>query len=239
MTGTHTNHPSFEPVVELFDRYLQEEGFSGQLSIRFRGELVVDLAGGSLAPESLTGVYSVSKGVAALVIARLIDTGELDLDALVTHYWPEFGTHGKGVLTVRQLLSHQAGLPAILGARLLQDMLDSAVGAAALAAQRPLWQPGSAFGYHAVTIGVFMEELVRRIRGTTLQQTFNSEIRGPRQAEFYLGLPASLDERYVDVADAVLTSDQRRAAAAAPPRDALAEAVFGNFDAPTTEVRPV
>jgi CubicO group peptidase (beta-lactamase class C family) len=83
-----------------------------------------------------------------------------------------------------------------------------------------------------VTIGVVMEELVRRIRNTSLQEVFEHEIRAPREADFHLGLPPELEDRYVDVLDPVLTAEQSAAAAAAPPLDALAEAVFGNFDAP-------
>lgn len=223
----------FQAVADLFGRFLQEDGYSGQLAVRLDGDVVVDLAGGPhLEPDSLTGVYSVSKGVAALVIARLIDGGELDPDALVSQYWPEFAPHGKGGLSIRQLLSHQAGVPLISGVRPLQELLDSGLAAAALAAQRPSWRPGTAFGYHAATIGVIMEELVRRIRGTSLQQVFDREIRAPRDADFYLGLPAELDDRYVAVQDAVLTPQQKIAAAAAPPRDALAEGVFANFDVP-------
>jgi CubicO group peptidase (beta-lactamase class C family) len=229
---THTTDARFLPVADLFESYLQEAGFSGQLSVTFRGEPVVDMAGGALSGDSLTGVYSVSKGIAALVIARLIDAGDLDPSARVTRYWPEFGAHGKGTLTVQQVLSHQGGIPLVSGVRPLGDLLDSENAAAALAAQRPLWQPGTAFGYHAVTIGVVMEELVRRIRGTTLQQVFETEIRSPREADFYLGLPANLDRRYAEVEDAVLTSEQQGLASSAPPRDALAEAVFANFDVP-------
>jgi CubicO group peptidase (beta-lactamase class C family) len=224
----------FQPVADLFGRYLEEDGFSAQLAIRLDGEVVLDFAGGILRNDSLTGVYSVSKGIAALVIARLIDSGELDPDERVAHYWPEFGAFGKDRLLVRQLLSHRAGLPIIRGVRPLDELLDSAAGAARLAAQRPLWVPGEAFGYHAATIGILMEELVRRVRGTTLQDVYEREIRAPRDADFHLGLPADLDDRYVPVGDAVLTTGQTRHAAEAPPLDAVAEGVFGNFDAPET-----
>lgn len=226
-------HERFRPVADLFAGYLDETGFSAQLVITRNGEVVVDLAGNAIGADAFTGVYSVSKGVAALVIARLIDRSELDPDAPMTDYWPEFGTHGKDAILVREALSHQAGLPFIEGApRPLDELTDSRLGAARLATQYPSWQPGTAFGYHASTIGILMEELVRRVRGVSLQEVYESEIRAPRDADFYLGLPEALDDRYVPVGDATLSPEQSVLAAAAPPRDALAEMVFANFDAP-------
>ncbi|WP_435749182.1 serine hydrolase domain-containing protein [Microbacterium sp. PMB16] len=105
-------------------------------------------------------------------------------------------------------------------------------GAARLAAQPPLWVPGSAFGYHALTIGILIEELVRRVTGRTLQAVYEAEIRGPRDADFYLGLPEVLDGRYVPLAPPALTERQQREVAERPPVDALAETVFSNVDAP-------
>jgi CubicO group peptidase (beta-lactamase class C family) len=231
MSGSGVIDPRFRAVAERFERYLEEDGFAAQLSIRLHGELVLDLAGG-VAHDALTGVYSVSKGVAALAVARLIDDGRLDPDARVTRYWPEFGAQGKDEVTVRQLLSHQAGLPVVAGRHPLGELLDSRLAAERLAAQAPVWRPGTAFGYHAATIGVLIEELVRRIAGETLQAFYAREVRLPREADFYFGLPAELDARYVAVGDVVPTPDQAREIAARPPRDALAEAVFGNFDVP-------
>ncbi len=226
----------FRPVAELFRRYLDAEpAYSAQLAIRHRGRLVVDLAGGpALTRDSVTGVYSVSKGAAALVIAALVDRGLLDLDGRVAEYWPEFGAFGKGDITVGDLLAHRAGLAAVTGGDFALDELleHSDRGAARLAAQRPLWTPGSAFGYHALTIGLLMEELVRRVTGSTLQEEFERRIRGPRDAQFHLGLPASLDHLYVPLAPPVLSAEQEREVAARPPADALAETVFSNVDAP-------
>jgi len=223
----------FEPVRAMFDDYLRSDpDYSAQLCIQVGGERVVDLVGGALAADSLTGVYSVTKGVAALVIARLIDAGMLDPDLPVAHYWPEFGAEDKREISVRQLLSHQAGVPAIDGRFILEEVLDSASGAERLAAQRPFWRPGSAFGYHALTIGILMEELVRRVTGTSLQAVFEREIRSPRGADFYLGLPPALDGRYVAVQDARLTEEQTREIERRPPRDALSELVFSNVDVP-------
>ncbi|MBT2474660.1 beta-lactamase family protein [Microbacterium sp. ISL-103] len=226
----------FEPVRQLFEDFLvAEPEYSAQLAVLRNGETAVELAGGpTLAADSLTGVYSVSKGVSALVIAYLIERGMLALDRRVAHYWPEFGTAGKENVTVGDLLSHRAGLAALNpGTFAFDEFLEhSEQGAARLATQPPLWLPGSAFGYHALTIGILMEELVRRVTGRTLQDVYDTEIRGPRDAEFYLGFPENLDDRYVPLSPPVLTEQQQREAAARPPMDALAQTVFTNVDAP-------
>ena len=236
MTQVHedaTIDERFRSVVDLFASYLGEEGFSAQLSVRWRGELVVDVAGGpAVTPTSITGVYSVSKGVAALALATLFDDGRLVLDEPVATYWPEFAAGGKESVTVRQLLSHQAGLPVVEGKNELRTLLESELGARRLAAQRPLWRPGTAFGYHAATIGVLMEELVRRVTGGTLQQLYETQVRAPREADFYLGLPESVDARYVPVENVRPSAAQSAELASRPPLDALAERVFDNFGVP-------
>ena len=133
---------------------------------------------------------------------------------------------------MRQLLSHQAGLVAVDGRFALREILESAAGAARLARQRPYWLPGTAFGYHALTIGILMEELVRRVAGVRLQDLYERVIRAPRGIDFYLGLPESEDPRYVPIQDALLTGEQEAEVAARPPVDALAELVFANVDTP-------
>jgi CubicO group peptidase (beta-lactamase class C family) len=224
----------FERVRALFESYLAEDpSFSAQLCVYRGGDRVVDLVGGPrLDRESVTGVFSVSKGVAALTIATLIDDGRLDLDRPVADYWPEFVAADKGLVTVRQLLSHQAGLAAVDGRFTLAEIVESAAGAARLARQRPHWRPGTAFGYHALTIGILMEELVRRVAGRRLQDLYDSVIRAPRHIDFHLGLPESDESRYVPVQDAVLTIEQQAEVEAQPPVDALAELVFANVAAP-------
>lgn len=222
----------FREVGDMFAGYLREEGYSAQLAVRWRGETVVDMAGGSISPDNLTGVYSVSKGVAALTVATLIDDGRLQLDERVSTYWPEFAQRGKQTITVRQLLSHQAGLPVVEGQDDLRMLVESELGAARLAAQQPLWHPGSAFGYHAATIGILMEELVRRVAGESLQSLYERVVRAPRDADFYLGLPEHEDARYLPVEDVRLTAAHAAELAHRPPMDALAERVFGNFAVP-------
>jgi CubicO group peptidase (beta-lactamase class C family) len=185
-------------VREAFEtQLLADSSHSAQLAVYWRDEPVVDLVGGpELDAESITGVFSVTKGAAALALGTQVRSGAIDLDERVGHYWPEFAQRGKGEVTVRQLLSHQAGLVSVDGGLTTAEVLDSRQAAAKLAAQRPAWRPGSTFGYHGVTIGIFMEELLRRVTGVTLQELYASEVRAPRQIDFHVGLPESEERRY-------------------------------------------
>jgi CubicO group peptidase (beta-lactamase class C family) len=219
--------PDFAPVrARLAEWSAADPDWGAQLCILVGDQVVVDLACGPGA-HSLTGVYSVSKGVAATVIAMLLGEGNLELDRAVAYYWPEFAAAGKGEITVRQLLSHQAGLPAADDGIRPEDAIDSRAGAERLARQRPLWRPGAAFGYHGITIGILMEELVRRTTGEELQDLYESRIRAPRDIEFFLGLPDDQAARYVDPRPAVLDGS-----ADPGPRDDLAAAAFGPLGRP-------
>lgn len=190
--------PEFGAVRALFDSMLAADaGYSAQLAVYHRGRKVLDLHGGpDIAADSVTGVFSCSKGVAALAFSLLVQDGRVDLDALVTTYWPEFGQHGKERLTVRQLLSHQGGLVGVQGGFAMEDYNDSPAVAARLAAAVPAWRPGHAFGYHALTMGVFLEELCRRITGQRLQELYEERIRAPFGIDMFLGLPEAQDHRY-------------------------------------------
>lgn len=196
--STGTVAPGFEAVQnELDSLLLADATYSAQLTVYWRDEVVVDLVGGAdLRADSVTGVFSASKGVSAVALATLVTAGELDLDQRVAHYWPEFARHGKGGLLVRELLSHQAGLVNVDGGLSNDEIVHSEAAAAKLAAQHPQWLPGSAFGYHGVTIGIFMEELVRRITGGTLQALYEANVRAPRGIDVFLGLPESEEPRF-------------------------------------------
>jgi CubicO group peptidase (beta-lactamase class C family) len=164
------------------------------------GECVLDVWGGpTLAADSVIVPFSVTKNILGFSIALLVDRGELDLDERVAHYWPEFAARGKQNVTVRMLLSHQAGLPQAEPALTWDELLDHHAGAERLAQTRPFWHPGSAFGYHAVTIGNLASELVFRITGRTLHDFYEAEIRRPHDIDFYLGLPAGMESRRVPV----------------------------------------
>jgi CubicO group peptidase (beta-lactamase class C family) len=194
-------HPAFKPVAEAFAAWLDHDPtYSGQLAVYHQGRLVLDLTlGDRLQPDSLVPVFSSSKGAVGLVMALLVERGELDLDAPVASYWPEFAAGGKADITVRQLLSHQAGLSGVDGGFSDEELLAHTPLAVRLAAQCPLWRPGAGFAYHAVTIGTLADELVRRICGRTLSEVFRSEIAAPRGIDVHLGTPPALDDRVAAV----------------------------------------
>ena len=140
-------------------------------------------------------VFSTTKGAAAICAHLLVQRGQLDLDAPVTDYWPEFGAAGKADVPVRMLLNHQVGLP-VLDRRLSDDdVLAGTPVADALAAQTPLWEPGTAHGYHALTYGWLVGELVRRVSGRSLGTLFADEVAGPLGLDFWIGLPVQEQAR--------------------------------------------
>lgn len=189
----------FSAVRALFDSMLDADPrYSAQLAVYHQGTKVLDLVGGpDSAADSVTGVFSCSKGVAALAFSLLVQDGLVDVDAPVAAYWPEFAQNGKGAVTVRQLLSHQAGLLGVQGGFAMEEYNDLPAVADRLAALAPMWRPGSGtFGYHALTMGVFLEELCRRVTGERLQDVYNRRIREPYAASMFLGLPESEDHRY-------------------------------------------
>lgn len=192
-----------EEVVDRLDRLLSADpDLSIQVAAYVDGQLALDAYGGPhLGRDSLIVPYSTSKNIIGVSVGLLVERGLLDLDATVASYWPEFGQAGKERVTVRQLLSHQAGLPEAQPRLSWDELLDHHKGAERLAATRPLWHPGSAFGYHGLTIGNLAAELVFRITGRTLHDFYEEEIRRPLGAAFYLGLPEGqgLEERRVDV----------------------------------------
>jgi len=189
---------NYEPVIALFEGYGKDDPtYSAQLSVYVDGEQVIDLAQG-MASDALVPVYSSSKGASATVISLLVQRGQIDLDAPVATYWPEFAQAGKGSVTVRQLLSHQAGLLGVDGGFSWDELLAHGPLAERLAAQRPFWVPGQAFMYHALTIGTLADELVRRVDGRTMADAFKEEVARPRQIDVWMGTPESEDLRSVD-----------------------------------------
>ncbi|CAB3790930.1 serine hydrolase domain-containing protein [Pararobbsia alpina] len=224
-----TTAPGFEPVKLQLDAYLLEDAaYSAQLAVYWKDKLVVDLVGGAdLESTSVTGVFSSSKGVAGIVIAMLVQRGDLDLDAPVAAYWPEFEAQGKASITVRQLLSHRAGLLGVHPSFKRDEILNSEQAAARLASSHPQWLPGSTFGYHGLTIGIFMEELVRRITNRSLQAFYETEIRKPRDIDFYLGFPAAEEHRYRSLLPMKPTAIQQAAMDQGPSsNDSLASLTF-------------
>jgi CubicO group peptidase (beta-lactamase class C family) len=194
----------FGRVADEFRRNFTSRGDVGAALAVYRdGRPVVDLWGGVRDTErglpwvrdTLVPLFSTTKGVAGLVVASLHSKGLLDWDERVAHYWPEFAAAGKDAITVRQLLAHEAGL-AVLDARLRsRDMHDLDALAAILAAQCPAWAPGTRRGYHAISLGLYQNELARRVDpqhrtiGTILAQDFSE----PLGLSLYIGLPDDVD----------------------------------------------
>ncbi len=173
------------------------------VAVVHEGELVVDVWGGyrdeaqSLPWEedTLTNVWSTTKTMASLCALVLVDRGEIDVHAPVARYWPEFAAAGKETLPVRDLLSHTAGLPGWAEPLAPEDQYDWDKTTRLLAAQAPWWEPGTASGYHAITQGQLIGEVVRRVSGQSLGTFFANEIAGPLGADFHIGLAPEHDAR--------------------------------------------
>jgi len=197
--------PGFEEVREEFDHNFVARGEIGAaVAAYWRGEKVVDLWGGRRTPtgdepwneDTLVVVNSTTKGLAAMTIAVANSRGWIDYDAPVAEYWPEFAQNGKGAITVRQLLSHEAGLVWIDEPMHFEDLRDLDHVSRVLARQKPAWEPGTRHGYHAMTIGLYMQELIRHVDPAqrTLGQFFQEEIARPLGIEFYIGLPPMIPD---------------------------------------------
>ena len=191
-------------VADVFRRNLSSGQEVGAAVAVYRdGRKVVDLWGGfrngitqePWEQDTIVNVFSTTKGVASLAVAVAASRGLISYDAKVADYWPEFAQASKEAITVRQLLAHQAGLPAIKPPLTLRDLADPTTMSAKLAAQAPAWIPGTRHGYHAFTLGWYEGELIRRAdpAGRTLGQFFAEEIAEPLGLDFYIGLPASVD----------------------------------------------
>jgi CubicO group peptidase (beta-lactamase class C family) len=204
--------PGFEIVAEALERNLATgEDLGAQVSLVRDGEVLVDVRAGvgvdgePLPAGALHPLFSVTKGVTATVVALLVDDGLLDLDAPVVRYWPEYGQNGKAATTVLQLLSHQAGIPGFDRAPSLDELGDWDALVERLAAQAPLWEPGSAHGYHALTVGFLAGELVRRISGETVGALLRRRIAGPLGLDLWIGMPDDVEHRVQDNARAFAT----------------------------------
>lgn len=196
----------FAPLAQALEaRAAEEENYSAQLAIYHRGELVLSHSVGEhLSGDALTCVFSCTKGLSALVVALLVQDGLIDPSAPMTTYWPEFGASGKSALSVGEVLSHQAGVLGVPGGVPSQILLDSAEYAKVLASMPSIWPLGqNIVGYHAITMGVLMEELVRRVTGKELKEVFEERIRKPLGVDVYIGQDPSLESRYRDVLPAV------------------------------------
>lgn len=196
--------PGWEKVKEAFEaNFAERQEMGATVCVYHRGHPVVDLAGGSADPargtsysrETLTNIFSTTKGATAVCANLLVQRGLLDLGAPVTDYWPEFGAEGKEGVTVRMLLCHQAGLPTIDARLTLEQVCEVTPVIEALAAQKPYWEPGTAHGYHALTYGWLVGEVIRRVDGRTVGRFFHEEVAAPLGLDFWIGLPAEEETR--------------------------------------------
>jgi len=194
----------FEPVRDAFARnFADYREVGAACCVYVDGQPVVDVWGGVAdvathrpwAEDTIVLVYSSTKGVTATAANLLIERGELDVDAPVAEYWPEFAVAGKDNLRVRSVLSHQAGLPVVDGEFTLDDVLAWQPIVDALAAQEPRWKPGTTHGYHMRTYGWLVGELVRRVTGRTIGRFVADEVVEPLGLEFWIGLPEEQEPR--------------------------------------------
>jgi CubicO group peptidase (beta-lactamase class C family) len=198
----------FEPLRELFAAKLESgEDVGASLAVSIDGKMVIDLWGGwadeartvPWAEDTIACVFSTTKTMTSLAALVLVDRGELDLDASVATYWPEFAARGKAGIKVRQLLSHTSGVSGWDPPVSIDDVYDWDRSTAMLAAQAPWWEPGTASGYHALTYGHLIGEVIRRITGQRLGDFFAAQIAGPLGADFHIGLPPSEFHRIADL----------------------------------------
>lgn len=225
----------FAAVADAFAANLQSGADLGaSVAVTYKDELVVDLYGGHLDEEqterwqadTLVNVYSTTKTMSFLCMLILADRGELDFSATVATYWPEFAANGKQAVTVEHLMNHAAGLSGMDEPVTSEDVYDWDKITTLLAAQAPWWKPGSAPGYHALTQGFLLGEVLRRITGETMGTYFAREVADKLGAEFYIGVP---DAALPRVAHLIPPRDTRLGAAAeAAGAEGIAARTFAN-----------
>lgn len=214
--------PGFEAVRDAFTaNFAQGLDDGASVCVTVDGQPVVDLWGGTRdaggeqpwEADTLVNVYSTTKTMAALTMLLLADRGAFALEDRVAKLWPEFAAEGKGEVTIAHLLSHAAGLSGIDVPVTAEQLYDHERICSLLAAQAPWWQPGSASGYHAITQGYLLGEVVRRATGQSLGTVFRTEIAEPLAIDFHIGTPAECDARIGDLI---------------PPQQNLGEATGGD-----------
>jgi CubicO group peptidase (beta-lactamase class C family) len=198
----------FARVRDAFAANFEDGGELGaRFSLCVDGEIVLDLMGGfadrkrevAFGPETLTPLFSTTKAVAALMVARLVDEGRLAYDQPVADVWPEFAQAGKAEVTIEQALSHQAGLSGFLDETDPTIWFDWDATCAKLAAMAPIWPIGSASGYHPITFGYLAGEIFRRVDGRTMGTALREDIAGPLGLDLWIGLPDSEHDRCAEL----------------------------------------
>lgn len=196
--------PRFAAVRDVFTANLRDGADLGAaVAFTLDGEPVVDLWGGFLdfkgehewQRDTLVNVYSTTKGITAICAHQLVERGLIDLDAPVAEYWPEFAAKGKQDVPVRWLLSHRVGLPAVREPLPHGALYDWKRFTEALAGEEPWWEPGTRHGYHAVTFGHLVGEVIRRVSGQSVGAYLRDHLTGPLEADFHIGCGPELDAR--------------------------------------------
>lgn len=229
----------FGPVADAFRaNFADTDEVGAAVAVYAGGDLVVDLWGGIADPgaqsawqqDTLSVIFSCSKGIVTLCVYALVQDGLLELDAPVARYWPDFAQNGKGAITVRTALSHQGGLPTVEAKLSFEQVLAWTPVIDALAAQAPRWEPGTGFFYHALTFGWLGGEIIRRVSGQMPGDFLQSRFAGPLGLDTWIGLPADQLNRLAPVIDATPSTDP----------DVLAEqATFALTEASTIGQRAV
>jgi CubicO group peptidase (beta-lactamase class C family) len=206
--------PEFRPVLQEFEASFAQRGeFGGSISLSVKGKTVVDLWGGQAdagrpwTKDTVSIVFSCTKGATAICAHILKSRGLLDYDSLVTEYWPEYARHGKGDTTVRMFLDHSAGVPALRAPVKKDGAYDWHYMVERLADEEPFWTPGIRNGYHGLTFGWTVGEIVRRVSGKSLGQFFRDEIAKPLGIDFWIGLPEEHEPRVAPMIRHVWPSD--------------------------------
>jgi len=203
----------FEPVKEVFaDNFKSDLDVGASLAATIDGKIVMDIWAGYSdeaqtrlwEQNTIVNVYSTTKVMTALCVLMLVDRGRIDLDAPVAKYWPEFAQAGKEKLSVRYLLSHTAGLPGFDQPIQTETLYDWDRCASLLAAQKPWWEPGTKSGYHSITFGYLLGELVRRVTGKSLGTFFQEEVAIPLKADFHIGFSEKHDSRVGELIPPIL-----------------------------------
>lgn len=197
--------PGFGSVIDAFRHTLDDDGRTGaSLAVWVDGEPVVEIWGGtsdrrrdrSWSRDTLSVIFSCTKGLAAVMIGMLVERGDISsLETPVAAIWPAFAPHAKGEITVADALAHRAGVSAPRRHFTLDEALDGRSVAAALAAQEPLWQPGTTHSYHALTYGFLAEQLILRSSGRSAGRFFAADVAGPLGADAWIGLPSEQEDR--------------------------------------------
>lgn len=232
----------FAAVRDEFERNFSDRGEAGAgVCVVHNGEAVVDLWGGKAGDrawdrETLVVVFSCTKGATALCAHILADRGELDFDSPVGRYWPAFGDVDRAAVTVRMLLNHQAGLAGVRRPVSHDELIDFDRMVHLMEGEKPLWRPGTRCGYHALTFGWLIGEVVRRVSGETVGRFFRREVADPLGLDLYIGLPVEQEHRvatslYADNAGSVVAGSFEEAMRAGEPiQIAVANSYAGLLD---------